>query len=153
MKEIDSSVINSLGIDLLDQAYGMILNDPSKSGFVKISEVFLQSGNNYRIGHMYSEGYVVEQDFEKARVAFEKGAEKGDYHCKVALSYFYKVGLGGFDIDKEKASLLMLSAAPHSLSILKFEKLYEEGMGTEKDYSVPLTRLDMIFNDDLTVKA
>jgi len=63
------------------------------------------------LGSLYLAGTGMEQDFEKARSWFEKGAEQNDAWCNYKLGVIYSSGILGVEKDMEKARSYYQKAA------------------------------------------
>lgn len=86
----------------------------------------------YRIGKLYSFGYGVEQDYEKAAQWYEKADDNP--FALYSLGVLYRRGQG-VEQDAEKAFALFMKAAAHSTkpntyAQYKLGKMYQEGIGT-----------------------
>ncbi|ORY76981.1 hypothetical protein BCR37DRAFT_395069 [Protomyces lactucae-debilis] len=80
------------------------------------------------IGQAYLRGEGTEQDFEKARIWFQRGLVLGDTGCQYGLALMHLQGLGTIPKDREKAISFLQAAsdAEHHMSQLVLGKILIE---------------------------
>lgn len=66
------------------------------------------------LGRMYLRGEGVKQDYQMARLWFDRGAEQGEKECQNGLGIIYRDGLG-VKVDMKKALFHFTAAAGQEL--------------------------------------
>lgn len=91
----------------------------------------------YRLGHMYSQGQGVHQDFRQAAVWFTKAAERGNVVSQLSLGRLYLSGISDEVIPRDflKAAEWFRKAAAkgHWLAQHMLGLMYEVGSGVPQD--------------------
>ena len=96
----------------------------------------LADSSLYERGLAYFYGDGVEQDYDKALFAFEKGSKMGDLDAMTALGIMYIVGIG-LDIDNEKGIEYLNKAAnsSHPKAQYYLGAMYYLGIGVPTDFN------------------
>ena len=149
MKETNSTNSYSWDQEILEQGFQILYGDDPNKDIEKGMELVHQSGDHMCIAAMYMNGHFVERDYEKARSVLEDGMQKGSHFCKLHLSYFYELGLGGVDVDKKKAFVLIDEAFKYCFAHYQLARCYEYGIGVEQDYSKSLEILNEMDDEEI----
>ena len=88
----------------------------------------------FRVGHIYEEGYGVEQDLAKAAFWYGQAAEQGDTAAQDNLGSMYWEG-NGVEQDLEKAALWFERAAEQGYAAAQNNLgiMYRKGLGVKQD--------------------
>ena len=105
---------------------------------VKILRSLAVQGNlqaQLKLGHMYSEGQSLPQDYTEAANWFKKAAEQGDAEGQYYIGIAYQLGKG-IPQDYYEAMTWILKSAQQGYAIAQFVlgHMYSDGEGVPQDY-------------------
>ncbi len=90
----------------------------------------------YALGHMYSDGKGVTQDYEAAAKWYKLAAEQGHAKAQIALGLMYYYGIGVIQDYEAAAKWYRLAAEQGDASAqLNLGEIYLKGQGVTQDYT------------------
>ncbi len=120
--------------------YGTESNYAESKKWLEAAAELHDASSIYTLGQMYSNGWGVHQDYEKAYEYFQSAWKYGYIDSAVRIGYYYRYGNGPVQQDYQKASWWMDQATEYNFDggWIATAHLIEEGVYRDTPSSLPL---------------